>query len=110
MGTVKNSQKSLRSGSPPARIPENREKQLIEKAYMVAEERLNNGTASAQEIVHFLKLGTVRAELEKQKLEAEAKLIAAKQEAVESAKRSELKYQEAIDAFKLYNGMDNFDE
>lgn len=95
------------NGSPsshPARSPENRENQLIEKAYQVAEERLNNGTASAQEIVHFLKLGTARAELEKQKLKAEAELLNTKQEAMEAAKRSEEKYQEVIDAIRSYGG------
>ena len=96
--------------SPPARSTENRENQLIEKAYIVAEERLNNGTASAQEIVHFLRLGTARAELEKQKLEAEASLLTAKQEAVEAAKRSEEKYQEVIDAIRVYSGQAMTDE
>lgn len=97
--------KSGKNKARVARTPENREKQLIEKAYMVVEQRMNDGTASAQEIVHFLKLGTVRAELEKKKLEEETRLLKAKQDSIESAKRSEEKYQEALDAFKLYNGV-----
>lgn len=101
---MKTTNKQASKSSPPARSPENRENQLIEKAYQVAEQRLNDGTASAQEIVHFLKLGTAKANLEKQKLEAETHLIQAKQEVVESAKRSEEKYQEALDAFRNYNG------
>ena len=110
MGTVKKESKTSRNSAPPARSPENRENQLIEKAYQVVEQRLNDGTASAQEIVHFLRLGTAKATLEKQKLEAETKLIEAKQEIVESTKRSEEKYQEALDAFRLYNGQANSDE
>lgn len=99
-----------RTSAPPARTPENRENQLIEKAYQVVEQRLNDGTASAQEIVHFLRLGTAKANLEKQKLEAETKLIQVKQEVAESTKRSEEKYQEALDAFRLYNGQANASE
>lgn len=110
MGTVKKATKTSKTSAPPARSPENRENQLIEKAYQIVEQRLNDGTASAQEIVHFLRLGTAKATLEKQKLEAETKLIEAKQEIVESTKRSEEKYQEALDAFRLYNGQANADE
>lgn len=110
MATTREHHKKSSVMPVPARSPENRENQLIEKAYQVAEQRLNDGTASAQEIVHFLRLGTVKANLEKQKLEAETKLIAAKQEIVESSKRSEEKYQEAIDAFRLYNGQANLDD
>ena len=102
--------KTSKKSAPPARSPENRENQLIEKAYQVVEQRLNDGTASAQEIVHFLRLGTAKANLEKQKLEAETHLIQAKQEVVESTKRSEEKYQEALDAFRLYNGQANADD
>ena len=90
--------------APPARNLENRENQLIEKAYNLAEERLDNKTASAQEIVHFLKMGTAKAQLEKQKLEAETQLLESKKEAVESSKQSNKAYQEALAAFRSYNG------
>lgn len=90
--------------APPARNLENRENQLIEKAYNLAEERLDNKTASAQEIVHFLKMGTARAQLEKKKLEAETLLLESKKEAVDSSKRSDEKYQEALAAFRSYSG------
>lgn len=110
MATTRKQVKTSKNGAPPARIAENRENQLVEKAYKIAEQRLNDGTASAQEIVHFLRLGTAKAKLEKEKLEAETKLIQAKQEVVESTKRSEEKYQEAMDAFRLYNGQANNDQ
>lgn len=105
---TKTNKKDIRK-SPPARNTENRENQLIAKAYEVVEQRLNDGTASAQEIVHFLKLGTAKANLEKEKLEAETKLLSVKQELVASEKRSEEKYQEAIDAFRRYSGQVNTD-
>jgi hypothetical protein len=88
----------------PARDLENRESQLIEMAYNLAEERLLNKTASAQEIVHFLRMGTAKSQLEKKKLEAETELLSSKKEAIDSSKRSDEMYQEAIDAFKMYGG------
>jgi dsDNA-specific endonuclease/ATPase MutS2 len=90
--------------APPARSIENRENQLIEKAYDVAEERLNNGTASAQEIVHFLKMGAARAQLEKQKIEAEVELLESKKQIIDANKQSSEAYQAALDAFRSYNG------
>lgn len=95
---------SLVISSPPARNIENRENQLIEKAYNLAEERLDNGTASAQEIVHFLKMGTAKAQLEKKKLEAETELLTSKKDAIDATKRSEEKYDEAMRAFQEYRG------
>jgi hypothetical protein len=105
MGRHPKLDKKTKRRSPPARNPENRENQLIDLAYDLAEERLLDKTASAQEIVHFLKLGTARAQLEKKKLEAETLLLESKKEAVDSSKRSDAKYQEALAAFRVYNGL-----
>ncbi len=105
----KSSERSLPS-TPPARILENRENQLIEKAYNLAEERLDNKTASAQEIVHFLKMGTAKAQLEKQKLEAETQLLESKKEMVESSKKSDMVYQQVLDAIKSYGGTETEDD
>jgi len=107
MGTSKKQGRTSQRSAPPARNLENRENQLIELAYNLAEERLIDKTASAQEIVHFLKMGTAKAQLEKQKLEAETALLASKKDAVESAKRSEAKYEAAIAAFREYNGQND---
>lgn len=104
MGSTRNSTKKSSRKSPPARNPENRENQLINMAYDLAEKRLREETASAQEIVHFLKMGTARAQLEKKKLEAETLLLESKKEAVDSSKRSDEKYQEALAAFRSYSG------
>lgn len=94
----------------PARNLENRENQLIAKAYDLAEERLDNKTASAQEIVHFLKMGTAKAQLEKKKLEAETHLLESKKEVVDSAKRSNEAYEEALAAFRSYSGSEPPDD
>lgn len=107
MATVKKSSERSGRRRPPARTLENRENQLIEMAYDLAEERLRDKTASAQEICHFLKMGTARAQLEKKKLEAETLLLESKKEAVDSSKRNDEMYQEAISAFRSYQGIDD---
>ena len=103
------SQNSERT-SKRARNPENRENQLINMAYDLAEERLRDKTASAQEIVHFLKMGAAKTQLEKRKLETEAELLQSKKDAVDSAKRTDERYKEAIDAFRSYSGQDDIIE
>lgn len=84
--------------------PESRENQLIALATNLVEQRLLDGTASAQEVCHFLKLGTMEKKLEMQKLERENKLLEAKTEALESQKRSEELFANAIMAMKSYSG------
>ncbi|WP_242622705.1 hypothetical protein [Lachnoclostridium sp. Marseille-P6806] len=84
---------------------EGRENELIALAYDAAEERIKNGTASSQEIVHFLKLGSSRERLEKETMEAEMRLKQAKIDALEAAENLEKKYAEAIAAFKSYSGV-----
>lgn len=107
MTTAKKKAKSSGRSGPPARSLENRENQLINMAYDLAEERLQNKEASAQEIVHFLRMGAAKAQLEKKKLEAETMLLESKRDAVDSAKRSDIKYQEAIEAFREYSGQND---
>lgn len=88
----------------PAVTPESREKQLISLAIDLAEEQLRNGTASAQVIVHYLKLASTREKLEQQMLSKKTELVTAQAEAVKSAKRVEELYSEALDAMRLYSG------
>lgn len=94
----------------PAISPEARENQLISLAYDVTEERLRNGTATSQEIVHFLKLGSLRERKELEMIEKELALKQAKTEALQSAKRIEELYTKAIDAFKAYRGQDDAED
>ena len=90
--------------SIPALTPEAREQQLIALAMDVAEKRLLNGTASSQEITHFLKLGTIRAQAELEKLKLDNELIKAKTNAINNSENSEKLYSEAIKAFQVYSG------
>ncbi len=75
-------------------------------AYNACEERILNGTASSQEIVHFLKLGSTKDRIEKEILERQKELITAKTEALKSAKHIEELYENAIKAMRLYGGED----
>lgn len=88
----------------PATTPEGRENQVIAKAIDLAEVQIDNGTASSQVITHFLKLGSTRERLEQQRLEHENELTRVKIEALESQKRVEELYMEALRAMRSYSG------
>ncbi len=94
----------------PGLTPESRENQLISLAVDLAEKQLMEGTASAQVITHYLKLGTARERLERQILEQQRELITAKTENLKSAARVEELYAEAIKAMRQYNGDDSSDD
>lgn len=88
----------------PALTPEARENQLISLAYDLVEERLRNGTATSQETTHFLKLGSAKERIEREILEKQKELISAKTEAIQSAKRIEELYAEAVRVLGTYQG------
>lgn len=94
----------------PALTPEARENQLISLAVDLAEKQLQEGTASSQVITHYLKLGSGRERLEREKLEEENKLLKARTEQLQSMKRVEELYEEAIKAMKNYGGQGEPDE
>lgn len=87
----------------PGLTPEADENQLIALAMDLVERRLRDGSASSQETTHFLKLATTKARLENKLLEAQTEMAIAKKEALESQKRSEEMFREAIAAFKSYS-------
>lgn len=89
---------------------EAQEKEMIALATAAAKKQMLDGTASAQVITHYLKLGTVREKLELEKLRKENELLAAKKTAIESAERIEALYAEAIKAMSIYNGQYQEDE
>lgn len=94
----------------PALSPETKENQMISLAMDLAERQLMEGTASSQVISHFLKLGSTKERLEKEKLLEENKLLKARTEALQSAKRVEELYADAIAAMKRYSGNGRSDE
>lgn len=77
---------------------------LVSLAYDAAEEQLLNGTASASVITQILKMGSLKEQLEIEKLRSDTKLSHAKIERLESDQRMEEGYMEAIAAMKRYSG------
>ena len=89
---------------PPAKTPEARENQMINLAVDLAEKQLLDGTASSQVITHFLKLGSTKDKIEKEILQEQKELLKAKTEAIQSAKRVEELYENALNAMRSYSG------
>ena len=103
MAKVKTSSDSKKNKMRPALTPEARENQMIFLATELAEQQLRDGTASS----HYLKLGSSKEKLERDILKEQKKLITARTEALESSKRIEELYENAITAMREYGGHDN---
>lgn len=111
MGKVKTTnQQNSKGKMRPALNPEAREKQMISLAVDCAEQQLRDGTASSQVITHYLKLGSMREKLERERLEEENKLLKAKTKAIESAEEIKVLYSEALKAMRNYSGQGDPDE
>lgn len=89
---------------PPATTPEARENQLISLAMDLVEKRMRAGTASSQETTHFLKLGSTMSRLDKEILIQQKDLMKAKTESIQSGKRIEELYTNAMKAMRSYSG------
>jgi len=79
---------------------------MIGLAHDLAEKRIREGTASAQEITHFLKLGSSRERLEQERLSHENELLVVKRKAIESQEVVEQLYKDALDAMRTYSGQE----
>lgn len=88
----------------PATTPEAREQQMIALADALAEKQMRDGTASAQVITHYLKLGTTIHQLEQEKLRSENLLKQAQIEQMASSARIEELYGQALEAMSRYSG------
>lgn len=89
-----------------ATTPEGRENQIVAMAVDLAERQIADGTASAQVITHFLKMGSTREKLEQERLHEEVSLKRAQREQLESQARVEELYTKALDAMRGYKGDD----
>lgn len=101
---------STRRRGRPGLTPEARENQLIHLAVDLAEQQLREGTASSQVISHYLRLGSTRERLEKEKLEQENELLKARAENIRSEKRVEELYENALNAMRNYSGVGDSDD
>lgn len=102
--TKKVSERTSTRRTRPAISPEARENQLIAMAYDLVEQRLKDGTATSQETTSLIKLGNTKARLEIEKMKHETELLKAKTDAIESARKSEELYANAIAAMRKYSG------
>ena len=90
--------------------PEADEQQCISLAIDLVKRRLIEGTASSQETTHFLKLATQKYKEEVALARAQKEKAEAQIESMKSAKRVEELYEDAIKAFRNYNGQGDPDE
>jgi Na+-translocating ferredoxin:NAD+ oxidoreductase RnfG subunit len=90
--------------------PEERENQLCALAVNLVEKRLQEGTASSAEILHYLKRASTKERLEEEILREQKKLVQAKTENLEYEKQREQDYAKVIEAIRTYSGYDEDDE
>lgn len=88
----------------PAMSAEAVENRLINKTYKAVEKRIEDGTATAAELIHFLRLGSTKEQLELEKLKKENELLKAKAGAIRSQEETKEMYDKAIKAFNKYAG------
>lgn len=88
----------------PALNPEMREQQLISLAVDLVEQRLRDGTASAQETVHFLKLASQKDKYATERAALENEHLRAKTQAIRDQADMKTLYKDAIEAMKRYSG------
>jgi len=94
---------------PPAKTLEGREDQLIAAAMDLAEKRIRNETASAQEVVHFLRQATVRNQLEQEKIRHENLVLQTRVKEMENRRSGDELLSRALAAFRGYAGHDPVD-
>ena len=88
----------------PATTPESEETQCAALATKLSMQRLADGSASSQEIVYWLKAGSIQAQLEKERLIEENKLLRAKTATLENAEKNRVDYVQVLRALKSYRG------
>lgn len=88
----------------PAPNPEIAEQRCIDASFSLALRQLEDGSASPSVITHFLKMGTEKTRLEREKLEKETALLKTREHAIRSAEQTEKIYADAVQAMKIYTG------
>lgn len=96
--------RQARRPARPAVTPQERESQLQSLAYQLLEQRLIDGSATAQETLFFAKAGSQREALEQQRIQHENLLLATKAEKMAQDNRQEQLLADALNAFRAYSG------
>lgn len=90
--------------SRPAITPEARINKLISETFDLVEERIRDKTATSQETTTILKMGSLKYQLELEKLRKETELITEKKVSLEESRKIQTLYEDALAAFKRYSG------
>lgn len=89
---------------PPARTPEEREKQLIASAVDLVERQIAEGTVSSQVLSHYVRMASTRNRLEEQKLRHETERLRIQNEDAALAREREADYAQVLRALQSYRG------
>lgn len=87
-----------------------RENQLVNLAVELAEKQLREGTATSQVMTHYLKLGTERESLERERLRSENQLLQARVQSLQDQARAAVTHEEVIRALKVYQGLEDAED
>ena len=101
---------SKKKSNRTAISPQARENQIISAAYDLAERRILNGTASSQEIIHFLRMGSEKEKLERTKLQEENRLLRQKTKSLEASSNIEQLLKDGLNALNHYRANDREDD
>lgn len=92
-----------RSFEPP-KTPEEHEHQMAVLAFDLVEHRLRTGTATSQEVCHFLSLSSSEGRLKQEKMKQETNLMEVKAENIKHSELIEELFKNAISAMTRYQG------
>lgn len=90
----------------PPRSEEEEQKLACGLAMDLAIKWMQEGTAPAQVVTHFLKIGSLKEQAELEKTRHEIELLQAKKKAIEMDEERDKKYEEVIKAISSYAGKD----
>lgn len=88
----------------PPTTPREREDRIISMAFDAVEQRIRDGTVTGQELGILIKAGMEKSQLELELMHKQKELMDAKTEALQSSKRIEELYSQAMSALKSYGG------
>lgn len=78
------------------------EAKLIALALGLAERQLLEGTATSQVVTHFLRLGSLRAQVEKEKIELENNLLIEKIQSEKLGQKMQEMFQNLLESLQTY--------
>lgn len=110
MATQKKSTSKANTKYRPPMSQDAEDAEMIALAYDQARNMMREGTAPAPMVLFFLKKGSDKEKLELEKLKEENKLLIAKTEALQGAKRTEEMLSDYIDSLRLYQGVSTAEE